>query len=193
MANLNSYQVHGLTLAAGEWVQLDITGEYIGCIKSNAAFKVGADDNTPQPMEQGLTFRTVAGESFTSIQILNTSASSNSIELAVGEGQITDARLSLTADLTLSANNGISDLIDISIAAGVSAQVAAVNLNRREILIQNLSGNTSLFRVGATTAASARGVELMPGQTLTLETTAEIWAFNSDAGAQSLAVVEVLK
>jgi hypothetical protein len=84
-----------------------------------------------------------------------------------------------------SRSSALASIANTSIANGASATIAA-NANRRKIHICNpstpaVSQIASLW-VSATNAASPRGVEVAPGVTFTLATTAQIFVRN-DSGA----------
>lgn len=206
MANLNSYQVHAVILAAGDVVQIDVTGEYVGCIKSDDIFRVGVDNNTKQPLEQGLTFRTVEGENFTSIQIENTSDEENEIRLAIGEGQITDSRLSLNSSINI---NGIADPVDIASLPDVKETVAATFIestdktinngatvalnatgNQREIIISAEDTNTGPIRIGETTS-TGQGLKLWPGGVISLPVNVQLYAKNNSGASQKFTFVRI--
>lgn len=199
MADLNSYQVHTLALAIGETIQIDATGEYVGCIKSDGKVKVGVDNTTRQPLEQGLTFRTVVGDQFKSLQIENISGALNEIELAVGEGRITDSRLSLNSEVKVAS---IGDPVDIgtipnmvpdvptvfdtlttpAIAAGTAYAVAPI-ANQREIIIQAFTGNTGNIRV-CESNSTVLGPSLTPGQSITLNINQTLYVSNATGASQ---------
>ena len=69
--------------------------------------------------------------------------------------------------------NTIVTVVDITVA-GVVVTLAAANAGRREVHIQNVGAGN--IRVGDTNVAAARGIQLTPGQAVTLTTTAEIRA-----------------
>ena len=191
MANLNSYQVHKFTLAAGESLQLDVTGEYVGCIKSLDKFKVGVDSNEAQQMEQGLTFRTVEGDRFELLEIVNSSADANEIELAIGDGQITDNRLSLNSAVNV---NGISDLAvpetfltgNGSVDPGERVNIAP-SPGQREILIQNPDTSPGSIRIGV----DDFGLYVYPGETISLQVNAVVRVYNQGANARGYRYLQI--
>lgn len=79
---------------------------------------------------------------------------------------------------------------DLSIAGLTAAVLLAANAARREAIFSNLAANASPFRVGDAAVGAAEGIELGPGQTLILNTTAEVRGFNTAAGAQSITIAE---
>jgi len=81
---------------------------------------------------------------------------------------------------------------DVSVATASSSDIAA-NLLRRSINIGSLSTNapaTVNLRVRDQTGTTDEGIELQPGMSVRLETTAALRIRNNDANAQSYWVIE---
>lgn len=82
--------------------------------------------------------------------------------------------------------------VDVSIDAGVRGQVvaeAAVGVIEREVIVKNLTASASAFRVGDASCDSMHGHELQPGEAITLNTRAAVYAWNTGAVAQSMSVL----
>jgi hypothetical protein len=56
------------------------------------------------------------------------------------------------------------------------------------LYITNLLGNPETLRIGDAAAAAARGTPLTPGDTMTIETTEAVYAWNPGGAAQDIAV-----
>lgn len=80
---------------------------------------------------------------------------------------------------------------DILIAGYGGITVSYPNLARREGIITSLSTNTAALRVGDINLGLDRGFPLMPGDSLILETTAQIYVLNTLATAQSVSFTEI--
>ena len=69
------------------------------------------------------------------------------------------------------------------------------NLDRKTILIRSNKANSNKMRIGDINITATRGIELNPGDTITLETTAAVYAKNLadvvTSGAQNLSIVEI--
>lgn len=86
----------------------------------------------------------------------------------------------------------LATVADVAIGAGLQGLLVAaagVGVKQREVVIKNLSANVADVRIGDINAAAARGHELMPGESITLDTMGAIYGFNNGGGAQSLSVV----
>lgn len=89
---------------------------------------------------------------------------------------------------TVSRSTSIDDAADVSLNNGSETQVVGADATRHEAIITSLTTNTVAIRIGKTgQVGSGRGAAIMPGQSITLETTAAIYAY-AGAASQTLAV-----
>jgi len=72
--------------------------------------------------------------------------------------------------------NALADLVLVAAAAAV--QVLPANAARRVAILGNLAANGNIFRVGDATCAANIGQELAPGDSIRIETTEAIFAYN---------------
>lgn len=170
---------------SGAFVRVKSADAEINVKVENESGRVLADLN----LSEGMRF--AVPEQFKKIRVKNNNASAVAAVLVIGVGDVDDARLSGQLDLAKAAT--ITSAADVAIAATSTAIIKAANLSRIEVMITNLSTNTASFRIGDAAAGAAKGVELLPGATITLTTTAAVYGYNSHTAAQSLAVLEVLE
>lgn len=80
---------------------------------------------------------------------------------------------------------------DVSVNATTTTQIIAADAvnTEREVIIKNLLANAATMRIGGATAAASVGHELAPGESITLNTKAVIYAYNAGAAAQSVSVL----
>lgn len=107
---------------------------------------------------------------------------------------VQNATLTVSGDVGIGSPTTLADIADVAIASVTTAQViaaAGVGVKEREVIVKSLAANTSAIRVGAATATAGRGVELLPGEAVTLNTLAAVYAYNVGAVAQSVSVVTV--
>lgn len=97
----------------------------------------------------------------------------------------------VASNVGLASPDTFAGVADVSALAGVSTLVAAADAvnTRREIIIKNLNANTITMRIAGATAAAALGHELAPGESITLDTMAAVYAFNPGGIAESLSVI----
>jgi len=117
---------------------------------------------------------------------------------AIDEDTATQAvRLRATAAGDLKVNTGaisstITTVNDINMVVATNVLLAAANLNRVQIIIQNISGtSTDINRVGDTNITGGRGIRIAPGESLTLTTTAAVFG-RPEAGNGPMTVTEIV-
>jgi len=142
------------------------------------------------------------GNGFDRIYVTNTAQANKTVRLIISEGPedydvdnpsigTIDAVGSIDDPVEVAAHSTLVTTADDSIAANTTEQVLAINLDRKEAIITNLYANTDSVRVGDSSTGATRGVELSPGQSITLQVTAAIYVHNTKASAQSVAILEV--
>lgn len=181
------YATLSLSLAAGEELRLALAGSYVACLEASAAFEFALGDDSYSDFFQGLKLR--AAEPFQSIRLHNPGASALAVTLAVGDGDLSDSRLSATAPLEIKSPGGFASSADVLVGAGLAATVAAADPDRREVFVSSLASNTDPLRVRP--VGGAGGLELLPGSTVILTTTAAVEVYNPAASGQTVAIVEV--
>ena len=67
---------------------------------------------------------------------------------------------------------------DVALAAAATTNLRAASAIRRSLNITNLAVNLNIIRIGDVTASATKGIELAPGETLYIENTDSIYAWN---------------
>lgn len=73
-------------------------------------------------------------------------------------------------------------------AGAAAAEIVAANSNRRKLILQNVSVNDA--RVGDSNVAAARGILLAAGASITLDTTAAVYAIRTGGTDATIAILE---
>jgi len=144
------------------------------------------------PFKKGSAF---GGVPFSRLFISAEAQAGKSLTLLIGvdeslQGFRFENAISDFTSVSIAKPDGISTTADTSIAATTTSQVLAANSDRALAIITNLKANSSEIRVGDSNTGAARGIPCQPGETVTLETIAAIYVYNSDAAAQSVALAE---
>lgn len=114
-----------------------------------------------------------------------------SLQLYVGDDQITDTRMQVAADaeMGLASYAQLVALPSVTVGAGVSAELAAADPSRRVLVVTNLADHMVWLRHGAAYVAS--GIPLQRGQSYTGPVYGEVWGYNPDPDNSAfLAVAE---
>ncbi len=148
-------------------------------------------------LDGGSELKRVAGQSiglaspFSSIAIR--SAVAQTVLFTISDTPQDDNQTAITATInaTITAGDTITTTADVSVAGVTASQVLAGRADRVSVIVKNLSGNSDPIRVGESGTGAARGHELMPGESISLDVTAAIYVYNSKATAQSVSIIEI--
>lgn len=116
-----------------------------------------------------------------------TSATAQTIEIIIGDDDVEVAgTVSVAGTVTVSepgyAGNTVS--VDISVPTGVSTAILAPSSSRKTCIVGSLSTNPGSVRIGYGGAIGAtQGIELQPGEKITIPTQASVYAWNANATA----------
>ena len=170
-----SYAIRSYTLGAGEVVRIDRHSGFLACLASTDVFKVAFDDGEENDFEAGITYSPIEG--FRSVQIRNDGASTNTIKLGFGKGNIKDARLNLAGSITNREEvpDDITDDANRFQASGTSGTLVAADANRKEVFATNEGPGKVWLK--SSNSAIAKGLPLVVGQSAVIETTAEVFVF----------------
>lgn len=127
-------------------------------------------------------------DQFDRIEIVNGSSIQDVVVYA-GSGDYNDGRSNITATLsaTITPSTTLTANADVSIAAGAQGLISAGVATKREVIISNPITNTCAFRIGDTATLDAtHGFILDVGQTVILNTSAAVYAFNAGSTTESL-------
>ena len=83
----------------------------------------------------------------------------------------------------------LNSAADVSLAAGATTQIIASLAVRFCVLIGNKSTNAQTFRIGDSNAGATRGIELAPGESVSIETTEAIHGHNPGGVNESVTVI----
>ncbi|RKQ73109.1 hypothetical protein [Oceanibaculum indicum] len=189
MSAIKGFRVYQLDLAAGQEITLDATGDFFRVMASDRAFGIAIEDGMVFAVEAGIGFK-MEGEAFSKLRVVETLGLGVTLSIAIGYGVIDDARLVIAGSLPTrpTSANGLASVADVSVPATTTALVAAANADRVEIIVQNLGGTE--MRIGDSAVTAGRGVKLDGGGTLTLTTSAAVYAYNAAGAAVDVSVLE---
>jgi len=173
-----------ITLGAGIPQRLGIDGDYFHVLTAPVQdLQVRFDAGEAVPVYEGVGFRRYYRE------IELSSATGQSIVVYAGFGSVADGRATANVNVTatVAAGNTINNGGDVSCTHGVATQLLASDATRTYALIGNVSSNTITVRIGKSTVDATHGIALEPGETLSIATTAAIYAYNPD-GANDVTI-----
>lgn len=83
----------------------------------------------------------------------------------------------------------LNSMADVTLAATSTTQIVGQVMTRFCVLICNLPGNTQTFRIGDASTGVTRGVELTPGQSISIETTEAVYGYNPGGSGEAVSVI----
>jgi hypothetical protein len=178
-------------LPPGGGLPVNRTGTFITCLAATAPFHICIDDAPPSEFMQGLTFKCLPSDAFQKIRLENPGANPIFVSIAIGYGEVIDARASFADAIPVgSAPNFISGP-DVSCDAGQVTLLAAADPDRREIIIKNRSVNAREIRIGDTQAGATEGHEIAPGETFRMNVSGAVYVYNPHSAAVSVSVTVI--
>jgi hypothetical protein len=137
-----------------------------------------------------------AGAPFTAFDIEVTVASS--VKVCVSDTRQADTNTNVTATVsaTVSPAGTVAQPGDVVCANGAATQLIAGNANGLSVLVRSSVINTytdGTVRIGTTGVTAAQGVELNAGESITIDTTAPVYAYNNSGAVVTLQVLPLAK
>lgn len=179
-------------------VKLQIGGNFLWLASANISSATVTVAFSRENSSEGIPFKqgtAIKGVRFSEILITN-AAQAGVVVTFVYITEASQALEVVNAGITIATvaftrSNTLTDTADVALGAGARTAILAANLTRRRAIITNLAAGAATIRVGnSATVAAARGTPVLPGETIVLETTAAISAWNPGGVAQSVAVLE---
>lgn len=175
--------------------QIDIGGS---CIWAIAATSLGAEIDVrvndqlrdPVTFQQGMFIR---GIPFSRLYVSHDAQAGETITIFFAKEQdvknieVVNPAIAFT-EINLTKSTLFADAVDVVIGAAAQGTLLAANANRRTAYITSLSTNVHTVRVGTWGVGAARGMALAPGETLAIDTTYLIMAYNPGGIGQTFGV-----
>lgn len=131
------------------------------------------------------------------IALQNLNAAANTIRFAVAAGEIADNRLEISGATISATITGITmptaaNAANTSVPNATNTVVVAANTSRKSVTVGNPSNSAfSVWLGDSATAAVGEGIELLPGEKVTLSHTAAVYAYQTSGGAIVVSYLEV--
>lgn len=191
--NQVSYAALTYTIAPGATIGVEKQSGFLTCLNSSAPFKVKFDDGSFSDFEAGLSYSPLTG--FRRVDIYNPTGADLVVRLGFGKGSINDARVTISAGQDLNVRAKVPDVFTtgaaVSAINAAATALAAANILRRECLIVSPAGAGLVYIGGNPAAGAGEGLPLVGGQSITLETSAAVYARNDSGAAVALSVAEM--
>ncbi len=122
----------------------------------------------------------------------------STVKLCVSDTRQADNQTAVNATVsaTVSPGGTLDAGGDVSCANGAATQVLAGDANGLTAIVRSSDTNTyteGTVRLGGAGVTATSGIELNPGDAITIDTTAPIYAFNNSGAAVTLQVLPLAK
>jgi|GEM_PF-6766533 len=180
-------------MAANEEITIHATGDLVAALAATGGMEVAFGEGAFIPLDVGQTVSFQEGEGFSFVRVKDTSGAANTVDLYVGRGEFFDLRFSATGTLTTreSAPDTLTTGATVSALNAAATELAAANALRREIMLVNTDAAATVYVGGASGALAGEGIPVLAGQSLTLQSSAAVYARNDSGAPVAVAVAEM--
>lgn len=178
-------------LTAGQVLRIMEVGKVFQILDSSADVKVEFRRSRSmigiaQAVPESFKWRVPDGGDFHEVAI--TSAVDQTLRICISQGDADVNVQTGSVTATIEKADTFTDATDVTLT-GAADLVLAANANTRLVNVTALDTNAGNVRIGAATVAANRGTPLQPGQTLTVEVTAAIYAIGTAGDKVAISIV----
>jgi hypothetical protein len=128
------------------------------------------------------------------IELLNESGVALDIDVIFGDGDyVRPLPDVVNVAIALAGSQALDTIADVAMVDTGETQILPVNANRVRAIITALEANDVNLRIGDVDITATRGMQLKPGETIAIDSTAAIYGIEESAGTTSVAVLEELR
>ncbi len=176
---LSAYKYFSVTIPAGEIRRVDVYSRFLTILNNSAASDplVSIGGQSYERIPQGISIELPENDNFGYLEFYNDSIADLTITFAVSAGRIYDARLVASAVLSVNATSNVLSTpaaITVTTSAPASPAIAA-DSTRRAVILQNNGANPVWVGDAAVDGANNRGICIVPGESMSIETEAAIY------------------
>jgi len=128
------------------------------------------------------------------IEINNENAIAISIDVIFGDGDYVRPLPDLVnVAIVVAGSNALDTIPDVAMTDANETEILPANLNRKRAILTAPEANDVNLRIGDVDITATRGVQLKPGETIGIDSTAAIYGIEESAGTTTVAVLEELQ
>lgn len=172
---------------AGE-KEFQVRGRYVFINDASGDVYVSLDNGSP--LQRAKKSNIANGEHFTRVRIASLIA--QTIRFTVSEDRQEEGRddVAVTTTASITPGNTFAGAADVALTAATATEIIAADATRLGVIIKNPSSNTASVRIGgAASVGAATGIELEPGESIPVATTAAVWGYSVPGESVSVSVV----
>ena len=178
-----------LVFTGGETQEFQAVGRYIRIREATAVVYLTIDGVGEIQRNKGEQIDT--GKDSSRVRVRSVVAQSVSITSADNPQDDNRNSVSLTVSATVTNGNDNQHLTKVTIPATSSAQIAAANANRLSLRVSLLSSAAGYVTLGKSGVSASSGGSLEEGMVDYIDTTGAVFAYNPNASAVDVYVMEI--
>lgn len=191
------WQFHQFTLdasgGANDRRYVDSVGNAVEILDGGNSIQIQIDDLTPFILPEGVGYETLPGQTFRRLQFINTGAAPATVQVGIAKGFIRDARAVFTGAIITNEGDTMTTPAVVNTAGAAAKLIVAASTARNTVIVQNLSATENLWIGDASVGnnAAPRGLKVLPGGALTLNTGAAVYGRRGNATDIDVSVLEI--
>lgn len=179
---------HEETFSGAGERRLQVRGRHVLITAATDNVYVSFDDQSF--LKRGKKSNINPGYEFTVVTIKSLVA--QTVEFTVSDEKQDEGRddVAVTTTASITPGNTFEGVADVALVAVTATQIIAADATRLGVIIKNPSSNTASVRIGASgSVGAAQGVELEPGESMPVATTAAVYGYSVPGESVSVSVV----
>lgn len=171
----------------GVW-RIPDSGRYVRIIEATGDVYLKLDDVSTE-LKRGVKSQ-VSSEGFS--QVVVRSAIAQTVRICISDQPQDEGRddVAVTTAASITPGNTFAGAADVALTAATATEIIGADATRLGVIIKNPSSNTASVRIGgAASVGAATGIELEPGESMPVATTAAVWGYSVPGETVSVSVV----
>lgn len=189
---LNDYPLTTAVMKAGKWYRLDVPGNYVQIIKASGDINIRLDNGASVIRHAGMGW---PANDFKIVEVMSPIDQPATVIIALGfttAGVPYDSKVDFTGttvNVNSRASNTVTPAADVLIANAASVVLLVNDATRLGVWVSVplvdsagalITGNVGV-RLGDSTIAAGKGVQLLPGDKVYWPSTAALYCYNETA------------
>lgn len=185
-----NFRTYPLALSAGQEIQFSVAGDFYAIVEATSPVTITFDEsNRITNAEQGTGGR--FPKPYENVKVKSPVAQTVVIVLGFGEFWDSRASANVTVNATVEPANSITELAEVSVPAGGSAQLAAADANRKELRVGVQSSAANGVYIGSATIGAGQGGYVEEGGVEYITSESAVYAYNAGANPITVNVVSL--
>lgn len=185
------FRMYNLNLASGASQKLTVQGNFFHLFAAIGTIDVVFDEqNKFTGIVTGVSLGLAENQYYNDVEITNTASETQALKVVLGFGKLVDTRAAVSINNVQS--DTLSSVADVTVST-TAVSVSAQNEDQRAVIIGVPFDAANGIRVGDSAITATRGIYVGIGQSITLETNAQVFAIRDGAADVDVSVLSLLR